>query len=83
MVLRANFCIYYLWRRHNMTSLRWHFARQLFSQLSSLNSPLSFSSCQLELYRDPEVLCCCGVGRRGQEGFVELAVVVGRHGDEL
>ena len=54
----------------------------LLCPLSVVRCPLS-SSCQLELYRDPEVLGNYGIGRRGEEGFVELAVVVCRHGDEL
>ena len=54
----------------------------VFCTLYSVSCTLN-SSCQLELYRDPEVLGGCGVGRRGEEGFVELAVVICRHGDEL
>mgnify|MGYP006974626856 CR=1 FL=1 len=60
-------------------------ARYLYSllfYLYSISCTLN-SSCQLELYRHAEVLCGCGVGRRGEERFVELAVIVGRESDEL
>ena len=67
-------------------------ARYLYSLLFTLYSLLFYlysisctlnSSCQLKLYRYAEVLCSGGVGRRGEEWFVVLAVVVGREGDEL
>ena len=97
MVLRANFCICTLPVAQGV-ALRWWICipfREtlcmavvlctLFSVLCTLYSVSCTlkSSCQSELHGYAEVLGCCGVGRRGEERFVELAVIVGREGDKL
>ena len=88
MVLRANFCICTLPVVQSV-ALRYWIIFSFRENIPQGSCALYFvsctlkSSCQPELHGYAEVLGRCGIGRRGEERFVELAVVVGREGDEL